>query len=181
MSEKSFTGNALDIISFLMTEDKKVLWDIELHKEKEKKRSLSSNAYYWRLLSQVARVLKVSNNFVHNTLLREVSVPFVIDGQLVRVTLPDTEVVENNTLEAMTYHLKPTSQTWVGADNVTYRTYIMLKGSSEFSVKEMHVLVDRLIEKAKELDIEVLSDDELEHIRALELGREVKKDEINSN
>ena len=170
-----FTGDALDVISFLMTQDKKVLWDIEKHKEQSKKRTLSSNAYYWQLLTQVARKLAVSNSFVHNTLLREVSLPVILDGQMVRVTLPDTEEAENSALEADTFHLKPTSQTWTGKDNKTYRTYVLLKGSSSYDTKEMHVLVDRLIEKAKELDIEVLSDDELAHIREIELSREVAK------
>lgn len=172
------TGNALEIVSFLMEQDKQKTWDIEEHKEKpkeNKRRSLSSNAYYWKLLSQVAAKLRVTNNFMHNTLLREVAPPFIIDGQMARVTLPDTEEVENNVLEAMTYHLKPTSQTWVGSDGITYRTYVMLKGSSIFSQQEFSVLVDKIVEIAKENDIETLSDDELAHIRELERQHEAQK------
>lgn len=168
------TGNALEIVSFLMEQDKQKVWDVEEHKEK-KHRSLSQNSYYWRLLSQVAAKLRVTNNFMHNTLLREVAPPFIIDGQMARVTLPDTEEAENNILEAMTYHLKPTSQTWVGSDAVTYRTYVMLKGSSSFNTQEFTILLDRLIEIAKENDIETLTDDELAHIRELERQHEAQK------
>lgn len=167
------TGTALEIVTFLMEQDKTKRWDIEEHTEK-KHRTLSQNALYWKVLAEVAAKLHVTNNFMHNTLLREISVPFIIDGQMARVTLPDTEETENNILEAMTYHLKPTSQVWTGTDGVTYRTYIMLKGSSDFTTKEFTVLVDRLFEIAHENDIETISDDELAHIRELELNRSRK-------
>ena len=170
------TGNALDVISFLMSQNKEVLWDIEAHKDK-KSRTISQNKLYWTILGEVARALRVTNNFVHNTLLREISIPVMFDGKPARVTLPDTEETENRTLEAMTYHLKPTSQTWVGSDNVTYRTYVMLKGSSDFDTREFTALVDRLFEKAHELGIETISEDELAHIRELEMSRGKRKNE----
>ena len=167
------TGTALDIISFLMEQDKTKQWDLEEHKNK-RHRTLSQNSLYWLILAQVASELHVTNNFMHNTLLREIAVPFIIDGQMARVTLPDTEETENNVLEAMTYHLKPTSQVWTGNDGVTYRTYIMLKGSSDFTTSEFTALVDRLFEIARENDIETISDDELAHIRELENNRSSK-------
>ena len=167
------TGTALEVVSFLMEQDKAKQWCLEEYSEK-KSRNLSQNALYWKILARVASKLHVTNNFLHNTLLREISVPFIIDGQMARVTLPDTEETENNLLEAMTYHLKPTSQVWTGADGITYRTYIMLKGSSDYSVKEFSVLVDRLFEIAHENNVETISDDELAHIRELELNREKK-------
>ena len=166
-------GTALEIVTFLMGQDKTKQWDIEEHKEK-KHRSLSQNSLYWVVLAQVASKLHVTNNFMHNTLLREISIPFIIDGQMARVTLPDTEETENNVLEAMTYHLKPTSQVWTGKDGVTYRTYIMLKGSSDFTTKEFTSLVDRLFEIAHENDVETISEDELAHIRELEMNRSNK-------
>ena len=164
------TGTALEIVTFLMGQDKTKKWDLEEHKEK-RHRTISQNSLYWKILSEVASKLHVTNNFMHNTLLREVAPPFIIDGQMARVTLPDTEEAENNVLEAMTYHLKPTSQIWTGADGVTYRTYVMLKGSSDFTTKEFTVLVDRLFEVAHENDVETISDDELAHIRELEASR----------
>lgn len=167
------TGTALDIISFLMEQDKTKQWDIEEHKNK-RHRTLSQNSLYWQILAQVASKLHVTNNFMHNTLLREISVPFIIDGQMARVTLPDTEEAENKVLEAMTYHLKPTSQVWTGVDGVTYRTYVMLKGSSAFNTSEFTALVDRLFEIAHENGVETISDDELAHIRELENNRSTK-------
>lgn len=167
------TGKALEIIEFLMDQDKTKQWDLEEHKEK-RHRTLGQNKLYWEYTGQVAAALHVTNNFVHNTLLREVSIPFMFDGKPARVTLPDTEETENKTLEAMTYHLKPTSQTWVGSDGVTYRTYVMLKGSSDMSIKEFSNLVDRLFERAHELGISTISPDELEHIRELEANRSCK-------
>ena len=40
-----FTGDALQIMSFLLDTDKKIIWDLSIHKEK---RSLNSNNYYWQ-------------------------------------------------------------------------------------------------------------------------------------
>ena len=167
------TGTALEIVTFLMGQDKTKQWDLEEHKEK-KHRTISQNKLYWEYVGKVAAVLHVTNNFLHNTLLREVSIPFIFDGQPARVTLPDTEATENKTLEAMSYHLRPTSQTWVGSDGVTYRTYVMLVGSSDMTTKEFSNLVDRLFERAHELGIETISEDELAHIRELEANRSVK-------
>ena len=39
-------------------------------KEVQRKRTLTQNAYYWELLSQLARVLKLSNDELHFHLLR---------------------------------------------------------------------------------------------------------------
>lgn len=168
------TGTALEIVTFLMGQDKSKQWDLEEHKEK-KHRTLSQNKLYWEYTGQVAAALHVTNNFVHNTLLREVSIPFMFDGKPARVTLPDTDEAENITLESMAYHLKPTSQTWVGSDDVTYRTYVMLKGSSDMTTQEFSVLVDRLFERAHELGISTITPDELAHIRELELANEQRQ------
>lgn len=152
-------GNALDIVTYLMGQDKTVLWDLNLHK---KKKSSSQNKMYWELVGEIARLLHVSTNYVHNKLLRECAPICTVAGQPVRIPLPDTEDAENQTMESMYYHVKPTSQVIVGKDGITYRTYVLLKGSSEMNTKEMSMLIDRCIEYAKQMGIET---DELAYIK----------------
>lgn len=175
MMEK-ITGKAIDIVTYLMGDnaDKNALYDLELHQEK-KKRTLNQNAYYWKILEQMAVKLHVSKNEIHNTNLRHLGLVLSVDDKPVYILLPDTEKAEKQTLNAITYHLAPRKETKVGNDGKTYRWYVMLRGSSEMNVQEMSALVDLAVQDAKELGIETLPPDELEHMRQLELEYERRK------
>lgn len=140
-------------------------------KKLKKKRSLDSNAYYWALCTKLAKKIKVSNNFMHNTILRRYGTPALLDGQLIRSLLPDTEEAENELLEKEHYHYKPTSQVMVLADGESYRTYFMLKGSSweDFTTEEMSRLIEGLISECKEVgmtDREIMTTTEKEKLLA---------------
>lgn len=176
MMEEKITGTALDIVTFLMGDgiDKKVLFDLSLHQEK-KKRTLNQNAYYWKLLEQIAVKTHESKAKIHNTNLRHLGLVLRIEDKPVYILLPDSEKAENEALNAITYHLSPRSETKVGTDGKTYRWYVMLRGSSEMNVNEMSALVDLAVQDAKALGIETLTPDELEHMRQLELAKENKK------
>lgn len=175
MDEK-ITGKAIDIVAYLMSDnaDKNALYELTLHKEK-KHRTLSQNAYYWKLLEQMAIKSRVSKAEIHNTNLRHLGLVLRIGDKPVYILLPDTEKAEKQTLNAITYHLSPMRKTKIGTDGKTYRWYVMLRGSSEMNVAEMSALVDLAAQDAKALGIEVLSPDELEHIRQLELEHERKR------
>ena len=165
------TGNAQEIITFLFDADKKQIWDIEPHKEK---RRLSQNAYYWVLLEKLAVKTHVSKAEIHNTNLRALGLVERMGDKPIYIMLEDTEKVEKQTLLAETYHLAPTRQTKTGTDNKTYRWYVMLRGSSSMNVEEMSALVDLAVQDAVANDIEVLSPNELAHIRELERQHEKK-------
>lgn len=130
-----------------------------------KKRSLDANAYYWQLLTKISETLKTSKPFMHNQMLRKYGQLFLFDGRFSTVTIPDTPEAEKQVDEAETYHLKPTSQVRKGNDGVMYRTYKMLRGSSDYDTKEMSELIDGIVSEAKELGIETLTPDELERIK----------------
>lgn len=169
------TGNAEQIAVWLMRQEKTgKLFDIKEHREK---RSLSQNAYYWKLLSILARKLNISNARLHNILLRDCACPFIIGGKVAMQPIPDTIEAEIDVLEATTYHLKPSSGIITGNDGNVYRWYVVLRGSSTFNVEEMSHLLDRLIEECKQQNIETLSEDELERMRQYELDQEQKKHE----
>ena len=75
-----------------------------------RKRSLDANAYYWVLVGKLAKAIGLSNNEVHNMLLRGYGHPEIFEGKSVYMTIPDTEEAEKKVNNAMDYHLKPTSQ-----------------------------------------------------------------------
>lgn len=140
---------------------KKLTVEIKQYREK---RSLDANAYYWQLLTQLADALNISKPAAHNRMLRQYGQLMIIDGQAVYTVLPDTEEAEKAINAAETYHLKPTSQVKEGKGGKMYRTYMMLRGSSDYDTKEMSVLINGLVEECKEQGIETLPPDELRRI-----------------
>ena len=170
------SGDALTIVSFLMGEnvDKKAIWDLSPHKEK---RRLSQNGLYWVILEKIAIQTKTPKAVIHNTNLRHLGLVERIDDRPVYVLLPDTEETEKRTLNATTYHLAPRRDTKQGTDGVTYRYYVMLRGSSDFNVQEMSALVDLCLQDAHALGIDTISPDELAHIRELERQAELRQKE----
>lgn len=133
---------------------------IELKQYREK-RSLDANAYYWCLVGKLAEVIDRSNNWVHNDMLRKYGVIEVIDGKPIYIVIPDTDAAGEKADEASTYHLKPTSQVKEGNDGRMYRTYMMLRGSSDYDTKEMSRLINGLVSECKETGIETMTPDQI--------------------
>lgn len=150
-------------------------WDLQLHREK---RTLSQNAYYWALLGKTARKLRMPTTELHNRMLRDVSdlIAEWYGGKPARLLLPDTDETEEKALRSETYHIKPTAQVTTLADGITYRTYVLLKGSHDMTTDEFSALVDRLIEEAKQQDIETLTPRELAIMREREREMEARRE-----
>lgn len=135
-------------------------------KKWREKRSLDANAYYWVLITKLAEVLHISNSRCHNIILRKYGQPMIIDGAGAYIRIPDTCKAEEIALEASEYHIRPTSEVVSGNDGVDYRTYVMIKGSSQYDTAEMSRLIDGLVEECKAVEIETLPPDELEKMMA---------------
>lgn len=149
-------------------------WDIKEHKER---RTLSQNAYYWKLITEVAKKQRHSVPYIHNTELRAARYARWFDDELVLVSIPDTDDAEAQVMEQMEYHLAPTNRR-----EGDKRIYVMLRGSSEFNTAEMSHLLDLLIQDAQALGIETMTPAELAQIRAYEQKREdARKNESESN
>lgn len=133
-------------------------------KQWRKKRSLDANAYYWQLLTKLSESLGESKDYMHNYILRKYGQIEIIDGQAVYTVIPDTNEAQKKVDEAQTYHLKPTSQVKVGRGGLMYRTYMMLRGSSDYDTKEMSHLIDGLVTECKDVGIETIPPEELERM-----------------
>ena len=174
------TGNAEQITLWLFRQGKpEKLYDIKEHKER---RSLDSNSYYWVLVSKLSQKIRLSATRIHNTMLRDVAPPYLIDGRVAMQPIPDTDEAENQVLESATYHLKPSSGTIEGKDGQLYRWYIVLRGSSTFNREEMSALIDRIIVECKEQDIETATPEQLAQMAELWVKRhETQKNESDSD
>ena len=133
--------------------------DIEIKAYREK-RNLSQNGLYWATLAKLAHKLNVSNAYMHNTMIRAYGQPERFGEQVVYTLIPDTEEAENKALEAETYHIAPTSKTKVGNDGVTYRAYMLMRGSSTYSTEEFSRLLDGLINACNDVGIHVMTNRE---------------------
>lgn len=160
-----FTGTARELVFQLARVEDEKIFDVIEHKEK---RSLSQNSYYWVLLGKVADKLRISKTRLHNDMLRNYGQRMMIDEKCAYLPVPDTEEAEDQVNENDKVHLKPTSSITVGKDGVTYRYYVMLRGSHDYNTKEMSILLDGLIQEAKQLDIETLTPEQLADMRRLE-------------
>jgi len=168
------TGTAKELVFMLAkiadVDDK--VYDLVEHKEK---RSLNSNAYYWTLIGKVADKLRISKSRLHNDMLRHYGQRMLVDDKPVIVYIPDTEESESTAMESDTVHLKQTSAVLEGNDGITYRAWVMMRGSSDYNSAEMAILISGIVQEAKQLGIETLTEKELEEMRLLEKQAEERK------
>lgn len=141
-------------------EQKQMVYEMEV-KEYREGRSLSANGLYWSLIGKLSDALKISKPNMHNKMLRRYGQAEIIDGKLVYIYVLDTEEAEQKSLEADTYHIRPTSHTREGNDGKTYRIYTLLRGSSTYNTKEMSVLIDGVIDECKNVGIETMTEEQL--------------------
>ena len=118
-------------------------------KEVREKRTKTQNAYYWELLSQLARVLKISNDEMHFHLLQRYATcsgfaarDYVDVSRFFKYALLDYEDKEHG----VKY----------------YRFYLP---SSAMDTKEFSDLLDGLISECKEVGIEAATPEELARMR----------------
>lgn len=140
--------------------------DIKLKQHREK-RSISQNLYYWSLIGQIAAALRISNPHAHNIMLRRYGQLALYGETAAYVILPDTDAAAREADESETFHVKPTSEVKTGKDGKMYRTYLLMRGSSEYDTAEMTRLIDGAIREAQELGIETETPEQKEKMRSL--------------
>lgn len=155
------TGETLQML-FDEFKEKTVSLSLKQHREK---RSLDANAYYWKMLTQLAAKMGESNNAMHNALLAEFSEVETIDGQIITLEIKDTEKAFNDVRQASTHHLRPTSEV-IFRDGELYRKYQMMKGSSQMDTKQMSRLINGLLDKCHEVGIPTITEEEAERMMA---------------
>jgi len=125
---------------------------IEVKKYRER-RSLDSNAYLWVLLQKMAEVLHTDKWFVYLLMLKRY-------GQFTYI------VVKPSAVEGVKKQWRECEE--VGEIDVNGTMAVQMLcyyGSSTYNTKEMSVLIDGVVNDAKELDIETLPPDELRQMK----------------
>ena len=136
-------GNKNKIISWLLNQEEKKIFEIKEYKEK---RNLDQNAKYYKLLNELALTLKIGTEKLHFEMLKNYSVRY-------QVLIPK----ETELRGIKYYELKKT----IKKDNKLFNIYEVYVPSHELKTDEFALLLNGLIEECKNQDIEVRSPSEI--------------------
>lgn len=142
------TGKPEDIVKWLFKQDHEKIFEIKEHKEK---RSLSQNAYAWKLITEIGNILRKSKEETYLQMLEDY-------GQ--------SEIVSILSSISPVGYFKYFKEIGTGTiNNKEFTHYKIFKGSSEFDSKEMSIFIDGIIQECKQLGIETLTPDEIAKLK----------------
>ena len=137
------------ILPLIFRLDKDTVYDVKIDKHREK-RSLNANAYLWKLVTEIGNVLNKSKE--------EVYLQMLIDyGQSEMVSI----LSEIDVKGYFKYYKLAGTSILNGKEFNHYKIY---KGSSEYDTKEMSILLNGVVQEAKNLGIKTKDDIELERL-----------------
>ena len=115
-------------------------------KQKRKKRSNDANSMCWAICTEIANVLRADKDSIYLDMLKSY-------GQSEIVSVASSVDVKGY----FKYYDEFGKGTVNGKEFTHYKVY---KGSSEYDTREMSILLDGIIDEAKALDIDVISERE---------------------
>lgn len=131
----------------LVDELKDIDLDVTIKKHREK-RSLDANAYAWKIITEIANVLRRSKEEIYFQMLKEYGQSEIVS------------VLSEINVKGYFKHYEAAGEGEVNGKEFTH--YKVYKGSSEYDTREMSILIDGIVDEAKGLGIETLTPQELE-------------------
>lgn len=136
----------------LALDDKKYTCEIKVYNEK---RSLSANSYYWALLEKISKAVGVSKDELHEEMLSSYGTLLTdADGDI--MCFKSSKEVNK---VATGIHCRLYAQ--LDGEYI----YQIVKGSHVYDSKEMHELIEGIVQEAKNLEIETMTPRELDLLR----------------
>lgn len=141
-------GNAAELITYLVTQDREKTFELKEHKPK---RSLSQNAYAWKLINELGNKLGMSKEDLYKQMLEDY-------GQSIIVSLLDEINPE--------HYFKYYKQIGKGKTNGKgFNHYKVYKGSSEFNTLEMKYFLDGIIQECENVGIPTLTEEQISKMK----------------
>lgn len=135
----------------IINKGKELSVEVKVHRHK---RSLNANAYFWLLLSEMAAILHTTKDELYLVMLERYGVYTHL-------------IVKPNVVERVKEEWRTVRELGEvvvnGAKGVQLQCYF---GSSTYDTKEMSVLIDGVVQEAKELGINTMAPDELARIKS---------------
>lgn len=141
-------GTIEQIIHYLFKQDKTKQYEVKEYKEK---RSLNANNYAWKLITEIANVMRLSKEEVYIEMLKLYG-----KSEMVSV-LADIDVSKY-----FKYYSEAGESILKGKKFKHYKVYM---GSSEMNTKQMSILIDGIVQEAKQLDIETMTPEQLGRLK----------------
>ncbi len=132
-----------------LKDKEKLSIDIKQHREK---RSLNANNYAWKLITEIADILRASKDELYLLMLKRY-------GQSELISVLSHIPIEHY----VKYFEEAGESTLNGKLFKHYRVY---KGSSEFDSREMAIFIDGIISEAKELGIQTETPNQIAEMKA---------------
>lgn len=137
-------GTPEQISKYLWSLDKEKLYEI---KQYHKKRTLTSNAYAWELINQLANILRISKEDLYLKLLEDYGQSSLIS---VKADIDISGFVK--------YYKEVGRSTLNGTEFKHIRIY---KGSSQFDTYEMGIFIDGIIHECENVGIPTLTKEQI--------------------
>lgn len=147
----SATGTPRELIAWLLDQPPDKRFEV---REPRKRRSLTQNAYYWAMLNELARKLRISDTEAHKQMLREYG---VCDVVLLRADIEPSDFFE--------YFDAYDAGTIKG---VAYKQVKAYKRSSRMDSSEFSALIDGLRYECEQQGIGFMTPDEIARLRFVE-------------
>jgi hypothetical protein len=116
------------------------------------RRSLDSNNYAWKLITEIGNVLRANKEDVYLTMLKRY-------GQSDMISVLPCVPIHN--------YVKYYEEAGEGTVNgKVFKHYKVFKGSSEYDSREMSIFIDGVVSEAKELGIQTMTPNEIAEMKA---------------
>ena len=137
------------ILPLIFRLNKDTLYDVKIVKHREK-RSNNANSYLWELCTQIGNIMNLSKNEVYLQMLKDY-------GQSMLIPVKKG----NKPNGFIKYYEFECSSQLNGKEADWYKIY---KGSSEYDTYEMNILLNGVVQEAKNLGIKTKEDLEIERL-----------------
>lgn len=156
-------------ITFSVNEKAKALTQLEKIKDCEKltitakkhrnKRSLNANNYAWKLMSDMAEILRTSKEELYEIMLVRYGTNATDEeGNLITISVPSNVDIKNADI-----HCAFMGKGYVG--DKEFNHYRLIKGSSMYNTLEMSKFIDGVVSEAEKLEIDVVSPEEIRQMK----------------
>ena len=143
-------GNVQEIVSYLITQDRDKTFEV---KEVKAHRTLSQNAYAWKLINELSNKLGLSKDEMYLKMLKDY-------GQ--------SEVVSMLSTINPNGYFKYFESIGTGiVNNKEFTHYRIYKGSSEYTTLEMKYFIDGIVHECENVGIPTLTPNEIERMKLI--------------
>ena len=122
-------------------------------KQYREKRSLNANNYAWKLITEIANVLRASKEDIYLLMLKRYGQSEIIS------------VLSHIPIDNYVKYFEEAGESTLNGK--LFKHYRVFKGSSEFDSREMAIFIDGIVSEAEELGIQTMTPNQIAEMKAM--------------